>query len=318
MLVVCRCRRFAARHPAVVLTVNRRTLILNSAAFGALPVIPALCSVQPALIPTTNTMINTLQSLGLTSGLQTCLDASDKNSYDGTSQTWVDTSGNANNFFRGWTGSAASDDPTFHGTAGNQSANEYFSFDGNDGFHQTGAQTFATSWHKDNATFTICGWFWMPAGASAPFALFSDDAAVASAVGITLNTAAASTTGRQRINLDNGSAGQGFSPAASNYVLEGQWVFSAFSFSEGSGASFVQFNATQRALTSDTYSSPSSAAPSGSNVIAGFTNASLNGFDPANCPAAGARLASVVAWSTALSSSQLAGLFASTRGKFGV
>lgn len=79
-------------------------------------------------------LINELRNVGLTDGLKLCLDAGDINSYDGTSQTWKDLSGNGSDFYRGSGSGTDGADPTFNGKAGGLSANEYFSFDGGDYF----------------------------------------------------------------------------------------------------------------------------------------------------------------------------------------
>jgi hypothetical protein len=79
-------------------------------------------------------LLDIIAQLGLSAGLVCCLDAADTRSYDGTSQTWTDASGNGAHFYRGTTGSAAGDDPAFNGTAGIADENTYFSVDGGDQF----------------------------------------------------------------------------------------------------------------------------------------------------------------------------------------
>lgn len=109
-----------------------------------------------------DTLRSILGSLGLTSGLQVCLDAGDITSYDGSSQTWTDTSGGGYSFYRGTTSSSQATDPTFNGVAGRLSTSEYFSYDGGDRF--TLAQS-APSWqsgmHKAGGAFTIIQWVYV-------------------------------------------------------------------------------------------------------------------------------------------------------------
>jgi hypothetical protein len=97
-----------------------------------------------------------IDDLELSTGLQLCLDAGDIQSYDGSSQTWIDR-GQGNNFFLGTTSGAEASDPTFNGVAGTLTENEYFSLDGGDvctiasGTNPDWLETF----HKDNATLTV-------------------------------------------------------------------------------------------------------------------------------------------------------------------
>ena len=78
--------------------------------------------------------MNILTSNSLTTNLKLCLDAGDINSYSGSGQKWLDRSGLGHDFFLGVDGSANTDDPTFNGSPGNASSNEYFSVDGGDFF----------------------------------------------------------------------------------------------------------------------------------------------------------------------------------------
>lgn len=105
------------------------------------------------------TVMAAIERLGLTTSLQVCLDAGDASSYDGTSQTWTDVSGNGNHFVRGTTSSTQSSDPTFNGTSGNQTGSEYFSHDGGDWFTlNQSAPSWQSSMHKSGAKYTVLMW----------------------------------------------------------------------------------------------------------------------------------------------------------------
>lgn len=67
--------------------------------------------------------------LNLSSGLKLCLDAGDAASYPGTGQSWLDVSGQANNFFLGANNTVTTDDPSFSGTPGGLTANESFTLE---------------------------------------------------------------------------------------------------------------------------------------------------------------------------------------------
>ena len=95
----------------------------------------------------------------LTSGLQLCLDAGSASSYDGSSQKWLDLSGNGQDFFRGADGSATTDDPTFNGSAGGLSSSEYFSLDGGDFFRYDAANTAAMNGVHHNNAFSAAACF---------------------------------------------------------------------------------------------------------------------------------------------------------------
>jgi|GEM_PF-5403057 len=66
----------------------------------------------------------------ITDGIQLHLDVGDYTS----GQVWADLSGGSRDFNLGLTGSAASDDPTFTGSAGDKSTSTYWAFDGGDCF----------------------------------------------------------------------------------------------------------------------------------------------------------------------------------------
>lgn len=103
-----------------------------------------------------------LVSLGLTANLQCCLDVGDAASYT-SGQTWFDETANAANFYLGTSGSVSGSDPTFNGTPGNLSSNEYWSFNGSQFF--TLAQTnpaWVNNMHKAGQTQAILAWVYIP------------------------------------------------------------------------------------------------------------------------------------------------------------
>lgn len=101
-------------------------------------------------------IITIINKLGLRDSLQLCLDAGDDASYSGSGQTWSDRSGNGTDFLRGATSSSEASDPTFNGTAGRNTINEYWSFDGADYFTLSGANpTWVNDFQKNNAVSTF-------------------------------------------------------------------------------------------------------------------------------------------------------------------
>lgn len=240
-----------------------------------------------------------LQSLGLTGSLQTCLDAGELTSYDGTSQTWVDLTGNGYSFFRGTTSGSESSDPTFNGTAGNLSSNEYFSFDGGDWFtlNQTNP-AWVNALHKDNAVFSSVAWtnrsnLLGDAGASGTGAL----------IGV-------SGSDHPFLQVFNG-ASTVLNATSTLTVSTGVWQMSALSFNETSGALTFGVNGSFDAQTGKTYTSPS-AGSAGSTLQIGSIG---GGSSPA---AAGRQIAMLAIWSTDLSQTQMTSIFNATRDRFGV
>jgi hypothetical protein len=94
----------------------------------------------------------------LDTNLQFCLDAAAASSYT-SGQTWTDMTGQGNDFYRGATASATTDDPTHNGTPGALSSNEYFSFDGGDYFRLTQSNpSWVNDMHKNNAAWSWILW----------------------------------------------------------------------------------------------------------------------------------------------------------------
>lgn len=261
-------------------------------------------------------MIDELTNLGLKTSLVCCLDAGDSASYDGSSQTWNDVSGNSNSFFRGATSGATSTDPTFHGTAGNKSSSEYFQTDGGDAFWQASSLTFMNAWHKDNAAFTMAGWCYIPTSGSSPSLGFFCNWRANSDLGVRVFLSASPTM--VMMNASGSGSGQAFT-TSSNLTLLDQWQFAVVSFSEGSGTSFAQINATAELMTSDDYSSPSSTTAPFGVAIMGIPNLAGTGLNTGAFQCAdGQRINSLMAWSRAISQSEALALYNATKGKFGL
>ena len=93
-------------------------------------------------------------------GLSLHLDAGQSASYGGSGQTWSDLTASGFDFHLGKTGTASSDDPTFNGTAGDESADEYFSHDGGDIYKTVSAHSGALPrlMGRDDTAFTLEMW----------------------------------------------------------------------------------------------------------------------------------------------------------------
>lgn len=254
-----------------------------------------------------------LTELGLNSGLKLTLDPGDAASY-ASGQTWTDLSGNAYNFLRGDTSSSETSDPSFSGTAGNQSSSEYWTFDGGDYFTLGQANpSWVDNIHKSGAKFSILEWVYVDnvstaqnfgAIGAAEFTsgggfTFAGSSSVTRAVGIGIyknGTNNAATYTKRTTALANNNA----------------WNLLGVSVDIGAGNVILTINDTVETYTSQSYDTPTSSA-AGSTLRIGRTG-NTGGYSPATT-----RLSGVAIWEgVALTSAQMQAVFSASRGKFGV
>lgn len=257
------------------------------------------------------TLLRTLQDLGVATNLELCLDAGDYASYPGSGYQLLDTSGNDYDFNFGADGGPDTDNPTFNGTAGALTRNEYLSFDGGD--FLTGASanpTWIENLHKDGAAFTFVMWKY---ATSASGWSFGTGANTTSKVGVALAVSEASG-GSITLNVSNGS-GSGYAAqlgtTSPTTAALNQWVMWAVSFDEAAGIRLWRVNGEAGGDGSITYSSPSAAAATHTMQIG------TRGDSLAPLPA-GSRMAQFMGWSRALSAAELSDIYTKTRTRFGV
>jgi hypothetical protein len=106
-------------------------------------------------------MLQAIEAANQQDNLLFVLDAADETSYPGTGNQWFDISGNNNHFFLG-NGIDTSAYPTFTGTAGGRSENEYFSFDGGDYVTIQNNTPALNSLHNKGALYSWLGFFYIP------------------------------------------------------------------------------------------------------------------------------------------------------------
>lgn len=263
--------------------------------------------ISPYQVAPPGTLIGILQSLGLTTNLQVCLDAGDINSYSGTGQTWNDTSGNGYNFNRGTTTSSETSDPTFNGAAGHESSSEYFSVDGGDWFTigQTNP-TWVQQMHKAGGKFTVVEWaFANSVSATKFYAGFGDANTGAGIVfgsdfvtglGLELTVLTATTNVLDIISTAK--------------INNNAWNMVGVAVDASAPSeTFVINGATEAHSTS--YSSPSSSSAGFPLQIGAVGNNS--GADTS-----GNRFGMVAVWDRALSAAELSSLYGATRAKYGI
>lgn len=233
-----------------------------------------------------------------TANLEFCVDAAEIDSYAGSGQTWLDLSGNGNNFYRGSNSSAESYDPTFNGTAGELTANEYFSSDGGDLFFATAAHTYGIPWHKDNGICSLIAIVYRP---NSNFSIYSTSTEIVSFRMWIPVTGGTPTGNLLTVDVFNASA-LSFRAQNTTSVPQNEFVMlaSAHDESVGTDGTTVQVNATRQKFTS-TYSSPSALD---TNSIAAIGYSSGIKFP------SGSRVACIAGWSRRLSDAELDAIYA--------
>lgn len=256
-------------------------------------------------------LIDAITTVGITSGLQICLDAGDENSYT-SGDKWLDVSGNGYDFHRGLTSSTDGQEMTFNGTPGDITKNEYFYSTGNDMFRYDSAnETWMESLHKDGAKFC---WFtvaYYPAGVGA-FSSYGtrwDNPAIESSV---------NAAQKQSIGVPPSV----FTVTADNVVPNDQWICHAHSIDDNGGdVSFLWINGGYDQVSSANtfnaaYSSPSSSAAGGlfGLCCGGGVSFNSNGYWPN-----GARVGCIAWWSgTIPTKANLDSLYAIIGPRFGI
>jgi hypothetical protein len=259
-------------------------------------------------------LIDAIQRAGLQSGVQLALDAGDSRSYDGSSQTWLDLSGNSHDFYLGVGATVTANNPTFTGVAGRQTVADYFLFDGGDWFVKTTANdAFLNSLHKNNAEFTLIQWVYADVNGSTDacglVATVSDVSA-----GIQISNRTATSSGLVwRLNVWDDINGSPIRVIDSTIAMTNlAWNMVAISFTESTGAGLWRINGNEEAIAGATYPSPASSDASGVAI-----GALVNTATPAVIAAPDCRISALAMWNRALTSAELLRLYDVTRTKFG-
>lgn len=236
-----------------------------------------------------------------TSSLDFVLDAGDSASYDGSSQTWVDTH-STNDFYSGATSGVEGSDLEWSGEAGRKSSAEYFSFGGNDWFTETAAHTFAEAWHKDNGAFTLVAVFWPVLDTNSQYLFINCTPEVGRGVGFGLND-----TEKLRLIVEATSLTALTLETAGSVTVDA-WNFVAVALNEATGAAgaTMQIGATQSSFTS-TYNTPAATGSDQPYHIGDHQGNRLN---------TGSRLACIAGWSRRLSDAELTALRTALQARF--
>jgi hypothetical protein len=246
------------------------------------------------------TLQEIINAMGATSSLNFCLDAGDTASYSGTGQTWTDTSGSGNSFFRGDTGSASATDPTFN-TSGSRldGTTTYWSFDGGDYFQASGSPTFAEPWHKAGATYSLMFLYYLPTPLAANTnGLFATRQGLSTNAGIGMYISNASAVVAFYRSISNSSVDTLFS--VTNPVTANSYNFIAITHTDGGGPRTC-VNGVFETLTPT--SSTSTEASTSPYQIGNFTDSSSGPMQT------NARLVCTAGWSRQLSDAEVTVLY---------
>lgn len=249
----------------------------------------------------TQTLRQILTQLGLTTSLNLCLDAGDLNSYPGSGQTWSDVSGSGNHYYLGSGSGSDAADPTFNGTAGGLSQNEYFSHDGGDYFSPVAATTFDDNWHKNNGACTLLCVGLIPTGAGVGWAFMSNtDSGANPNNGLRLVT---TTSNKIRFTYDTDNTGASGASSTTHSTAPTNDVpnFFCASFDEAVPQVILK---TGGAACETTASAASTNTTSPSTSL----NLSASGAADAKAPA-NFRAYLFAAWSRALSTTEIDALY---------
>jgi hypothetical protein len=249
-----------------------------------------------------------INGLGLTTNLKLCLDAGDSASYDPALQTvrWLDTSGLGYDFFRGATGSSEATDPTFNGSAGGLSSNEYWAFDGGDYFtYDTTNETWMNNLHKDSASYTLFFIFDYVTSATGQ-AFFSTRG---TNQGINFRN---SPSDNVAVDVFNDSSATNLT-YTSTFTTTSGWNIAAVTINESAGTGVMMLNGSTETFTS-TYTGTISTS-NVSNTVKIATRATAAALTAVN----GSKIACFAAWEgVALTSTNLTDIYNGIKGRFGL
>jgi hypothetical protein len=261
------------------------------------------------------TLYDVILKAGLTTGLQICLDAGDKLSYDPAQadpQVWRDRSGNGFDFHRGLTGSAAGDDPTFNGKAGDLSNKTYWSSDGGDAFDYDAAnEAWMNNLHLDNAVMSVLACAY-PAAASENV-IFGT---IYTAPGVHLRVDSAG-----KLAFRQNNAATSFNKTADNAMSATAWNVVGMTLDEAGGANasfFYRDGAYDPAGGLNTwdgaYNTPGGTSGHFAIMAEGSDDTTTYSLVSPN----GMRLKFFALWTVALTKANFDALFAALRGRQGI
>jgi D-alanyl-D-alanine carboxypeptidase (penicillin-binding protein 5/6) len=257
-----------------------------------------------AALPVRESLLESLERIGLDTNAQFVYDAASLDSYNGADQVWNDLTGNGYGLFLGIDATTESIDPVFSGSPGGLSSNEYFTFDSTQYLTNDAANdTFINSLHKNNALFSWLMWFY---STDDNFAFTGTASNLTTTVGVRIFQ---NTTNQLQVDMKTGS-GTGFNVTSTATFGVSAWQFAGFSINEATPA-FVRsiHNTIETGATG--YSSPSASDATYTMVVG--ARGGPGGFMPS-----GSRIACMAMFDTALTSQNFQAIYAATKSRFGL
>lgn len=263
-------------------------------------------------------LYNIINGLGLTTNLKLCLDAGDSASYNASVQTakWLDTSGNGYDFFRGTSTAGDGAEPTFNGTTGGLSSNEYWSFDGGDCFlYDTTPETWMNNLHKDGAIFSVISIIYKGLSAVNYRTLTTSSTTGGTTQrGVRLlHSASTGTAGAPQVAV-RGDSANALSIQGSVTTPENSWSVVGFSINENGGSN--NFILKVNGNTEETFT-VSYATPSSNDVIAAAIGSFADGIT--QMLPSSTKFGCLAVWEgTALTATNLTDIYNGIKGRFGL
>ena len=257
-----------------------------------------------------------IEGVSLDTNIICCLDAGAEDSYDGSSQDWLDLTETNIDWWRGTNDGAAANDPAFNGTSGNESSSEYFSFDGGDWLTVKTQPAGFQLWHKDNAEFTAVFWIFIPTGGMNNSRFISDCTSNAASTGFKFGTEGSGTSDDFFCQCLNSTTSPPMTGTSSEtaHVTENAWNMIAVSIDEaaGAGGSFF-YKRAGASSTIDTFNAAYASPSTGSATFDMHIGADGGTGSPV---VSGTRMAGVFLFSTNLSQANLDSIYTATNRSF--
>ena len=257
-----------------------------------------------------------IQGVSLDNTLFCCLDAGALDSYDGSSQTWTDQTGNGNNFYLGADGTATATDPTFAGVAGAESASELFSFDGGDYFTAIANSAEMNAFHHNSADFSIMMWAFCPTGGWDDGRFLSNSNATSTTDGISWGIQGPGTADDVFLLVLKNAESSALTEATAvtAHVAEADWNLIGLSVNEASGTNDSFFY--KRSGVSSTITAFDAAYNAPTAVDATYTTKlGTVGNAAAGTIKSGTKMAGVFMFSSSLSQANMDSIYTATNGR---
>jgi hypothetical protein len=229
--------------------------------------LPGYAGSQLMAAAASKSYLGNLTDAGQLSALSLVLDAGDASSWSGVGVQWSDLSGQGNHY-----AALASGLPAFNGQVGGRSANEYVSA-GADGlcFGETTAQSFAESYHLNNALFSLFALLRVGPIADDGTTIFATATGSFASRGIIWRLSPATAGFTMSLWVTRGTSPVAYEVhlTSPEILPDGRWHAVGVSINEAAGSNGALFfvDGTVIGPQSATYASPATGAATSANAI---------------------------------------------------